>query len=307
MALTFDDILAMAAFVQVVRTGSFTAAALELQTSKSQVSRLVAALERRLGARLMNRTSRSSSLTEAGQELYARASQMLAEAESAEQAVLRLLDRPRGTLRITAPAVLSDIWLTGVTVAFQQRFPEVRVELHLSDRFADLVDEGFDVAVRVGRLDATDLVARRLGAAPLRTVAAPGYLAAHDEPRVPADLARHNCLRYLLMDAQREWRFATEDGPTVVQVSGSFASNHGGALREATRAGAGICRLPGFLVDDDLARGTLVEVLPAHTSADSPGVWALWPHDRHPSPKVRAYVDFLALHAHRLGESDAAH
>ena len=289
-----DRFGAIEAFVRVAETRSFTEAAERLRTSKSAVSRQVAALEAELGARLFHRTTRSLTLTEAGRGYFERASRILADLEDANLSVSQLQAAPRGKLRVNAPMSFGFLHLAPAIPDFLFRFPDVEIEMIMNDRFVDLVDEGFDVAVRIGALEDSSLVARRL--APMRRVAcaSPGYLKSRGVPASPADLKAHDCLCYTNVSLGHEWRFVAADGrPWPVEVKGRLATNNGDALRAAALRGLGMAYLPTFLVGGDLQEGTLVTVLEQFVPQDM-SMSAVYPHARHLSPKVRAFVDFLA-------------
>jgi len=285
---------AMQAFVRVAETRSFSEAARRLNLSKSVVSRQISALECDLGVRLFNRTTRALALTEIGSAYYERVSRILADIAETEQSVGHLQAAPRGRLRVNAPMSFGILHLAPALPDFLAAYPEVDVEMAMNDRTIDLLEEGFDLAIRIGRLSDSSLVARRL--APVRIVvcAAPAYLAAHGAPQTPADLKNHDCLLYTNEDSPRDWRFTTPEGaPWAVEVKGRLAANNGDTLRVATLAGQGIARLPSFLVGQDLQAGTLVSLIPDYMQEDL-AVHAVYPQARLLSPKVRAFIDFLA-------------
>jgi DNA-binding transcriptional LysR family regulator len=289
-----DRLAAMAAFAAVAETRSFTAAARRLHATKSLVSRQIAALEGELGARLLQRTTRSLTLTEAGQGYYESVARILGEIADADLSVSRLQATPRGRLRVNAPMSFGIRHLAPAIPDFLARYPETELDMVMNDRFVDLVDEGFDLAVRVGRLSDSSLVARRL--APMRRAvcASPAYLAAHGTPTSPDDLAGHRCLCYSYLAPTEEWRFVTADGkPWPVEVSGRLRVNNGDALCEAARKGLGLVNLPTFIVGADLQLGTLVSLLGDFIPQDA-AIHAVYPHSRYLSPKVRAFIDFLA-------------
>lgn len=293
---SFDDMLA---FIRVVEARSFTAAAARLNVSKSVVSRRLGALENRLGARLLNRTTRTLSLTEVGQAFYERARRIVADVAEAEQAVASLSAEPRGNLRVAAPVSFGVEHLAPAVAEFLRRFPAVEIEMDLNDRVVDLVHEGYDLAVRIGRLRDSSLVARKL--APLRRVlcASPDYLARMGVPRTPEDLVRHNCLVYTNVPASEDWQFTVPDGDggerlvRAVRVSGSLRADNGDLLREAAIAGVGITIMPTFIVGDAIRAGRLA-VVPLDCEVPDAAIHAVYPANRHLSPKVRAFVDFLA-------------
>jgi DNA-binding transcriptional LysR family regulator len=289
-----DRFAAMTAFVRVAELRSFSEAARRLGLSKSVISRQIAALEAELRARLFHRTTRSLTLTEAGQGYHDAVVRILADLDEADASVGRLQAAPRGRLRVNAPMSFGVRHLAPALADFLSRHPEVEIDMVMNDRFVDLVDEGFDVAVRIGRLVDSSLVARRL--APLRRVvcASPDYLAARGVPASPDDLAGQCCLCYSNMALSDEWRFIdAERRPWPVEVRGRLHINNGDALRVAALAGLGLAYLPSFIVGADLQAGTLIGVLGEHIPQDG-AVHAVYPHARHLSPKVRAFVDFLA-------------
>ena len=289
-----DLFAAMTAFARVAETRSFSDAARRLGTSKSVVSRQIMALEAELGARLFHRTTRSMTMTEAGENYYERVTRILGDVDEANLSVTRLQAAPRGRLRVNAPMSFGVRHLAPAIPDFLALFPEVEIDMTMNDRFVDLIDEGYDVAVRIGRLTDSALVARKL--APLRRVVcgSPAYLAAHGVPEKPADLVTHECLSYSNMASSDEWSFLGADGkPMSVEVKGRLRVNNGDALRIAALRGLGLVTQPSFIVGADLQAGTLVGVLTDFVAQDG-AVYAVYPHSRHLSPKVRAFVDFLA-------------
>jgi DNA-binding transcriptional LysR family regulator len=284
----------IAIFVKVVELSSFTAAAEALDMSQPVVSKAVTRLEEKLGARLLNRTTRRLSLTEAGSELYGRSVRALAEIENAELEVARFQTEPRGLLRVSAPMSFSILHLGPAIQEFLTRFPGVTLELNLDDRQVDLVEEGFDVAVRIGRLQDSNLIARKI--APCRQVlcASPAYLAQRGEPERPEDLLEHSCILYSLLSAPREWRLEGPEGELhTVPINGSIQSNNGLVNRAAALAGSGIVLLPTFYLGEQLRSGTLKPVL-CKFKPQELAVYAVYPERRNLMPKVRAFVDFLA-------------
>ncbi len=288
-----DTLTGMALFAKVVETGGFSAAAVALGRSKSAVSKQVARLEERLGARLLNRTTRRLALTEVGAAYYERCTRILAEVEEAERAVGHLHAEPRGTLRVSVPVSFGIAHVAPALPAFMDRYPDLAVDLTFGDRIVDLIDEGFDAAVRIARLPESTLVARRL--APFRRVvcAAPAYWRRHGVPDRPQDLTEHQCLRYAYLQTGDDWPFRGPAGAFSVTVSGRLRTNNGDALRAAAVAGLGVCLSPTFIVADDLRAGRLQTVLADFEEGDL-AVYAVYPHSRHLSAKVRAFVDFLA-------------
>jgi DNA-binding transcriptional LysR family regulator len=289
-----DRLAAIEAFVRVAECGSFSKAAERLHSSKSVVSRHVGALEAELGARLLHRTTRALTLTEAGRSYLERATRILADLAEANASVGQLQAAPRGRLRVSAPMSFGVLHLAPALPDFLNRYPDVELDMIMNDRYVDLVDEGFDVAVRIGKLEDSSLVARKL--APMRRTvsAAPAYLEKRGTPQSPDDLRAHECLCYSNVGLSEEWRFVRPDGrPWPVEVHGRLHANNGDALRAAALGGCGLAVLPSFLVGRDFQSGALVSVLEKFMAQDS-AVYAVYPHARHLSPKVRAFVDFLA-------------
>jgi DNA-binding transcriptional LysR family regulator len=289
-----DRLAAIEAFVRVAEAQSFSEAARRLRSSKSAVSRNVSALESELGVRLLQRTTRSLTLTEAGRGYFERATRILADLEEANLAVSHLQAAPRGRLRVSAPMSFGFLHLAPALPDFLARFPEVAVDLAMSDRFVDLIEEGFDVAVRIGPLEDSSLIARKL--APIRRVvcASPAYFEARGFPRSPDDLKGHECLSNSNIAASQEWQFAAPGGkPWPVAVQGRLSANNGDALRVAALKGQGLVNLPTFIVGGDLQAGTLATALEDFIPQRL-AMSALYPHSRRLSPKVRAFVDFLA-------------
>jgi DNA-binding transcriptional LysR family regulator len=293
-----DRIAAMAAFVQVVDAGSLSVAARRLDLSRSAVSKQLAHLEDVLGARLLQRTTRRLSLTEAGREFYERCARIVHEVEEAEQIVSRLQAVPRGLLRVNAPMTFGQQHLAPVLADFLKRYPDVQVELTLDDRVVNVIQGGFDVTIRISPLVDSSLIARRL--APNRVVVcgAPAYFAAHGRPRKPRDLLRHNCLHYTYLSSRNMWQFVGPRGSESVEVSASFRANNGDVLQAAARAGVGLVQLPTFIVGGDLASGVLETVLERYEDRTT-SIWAVYPTTRHLAPKVRVFVDFLAARFER--------
>jgi DNA-binding transcriptional LysR family regulator len=280
-----------ATFVNVVEHGSFRAAARLLGQPKSTVSRHVAELEALLGARLLQRTTRSLQLTDAGAEYFRHAALAVSTLNDAERAVRDLEATPRGHLRVTAPVNFGTILLPELIPAFMTAYPQVEVTLDLTDRHVDLIEEGYDAALRAGHLPDSSLIAHRLGAGGFSTVASPTYLAAHGTPDVPAALSQHLCLVH---GARREskWPFRVDKATVEVEVKGRLACNSFLLLAIAAERGLGVARIPSALVRDPLAAGTLVAILEDYAPPVAP-LHVLYPSSRHLSPKVRVFVDFV--------------
>jgi DNA-binding transcriptional LysR family regulator len=290
-----DRLSSMEAFVRVVEAGTFVAAADRLGISTSSLSRLVADLEQHLGTRLLNRTTRRLSLTESGQAYYERCVTLLADLAEAEAMAGQSAAQARGTVRLTCSYSMAEQKVAPALASFVERHPAVKFELVVSDRIVDLVEEGFDLAIRVGALGSDRLVARRLGSMQLVLCAAPSYLERHPGPQHPADLAGHNALTYAYSASPRLWRFTGPAGDIhEVRVAGNLHANSGDALRAAALAGMGIINEPDFLLDPALQAGGLVRLLPEYTSGGG-DIWAVYPSRRHLSLKVRLFVDHIAV------------
>ncbi len=284
----------MLIFVRCVEEGSFSAAARALDMTPSAISKQIRRLEDRLGARLFNRTTRRISLTEVGRDFYDRCSRIMADIEAAEEAVSSLQDRVRGTLRVTATAAFARGEILPRINHFLEKYPELNLELELTDRAVDLVEEGVDVAVMLQeQVDDPSLVSRKLAVNRRIIVASPEYIARHGEPDTPEDLLKHNCLTMYNLARFNDWEFDVgSNGRQVIHVSGNFRANTAGALFEAALAGVGLARLSTWLVAPKIREGRLVHVLPDYTHEVS-AYYVLFPQGRHLSRKVRAFVDFL--------------
>lgn len=287
------DLNDMLVFARVVRDASFSAAANSLGVPRSNVSRRVARLERDLGARLLERTTRRLHLTEAGELYYPHCRRIEEEAENAEISVQELLETPRGLLRVTASVTTGQQLIAPHLAEFISLYPDVKLDLELTNRRVDLIEEGFDVALRVGKLEPSSLIARYLG--PLRSFiyASPGYLQQHGHPRDPGELARHRCLTMSDSPAFRQWQLVGKDGKErAVEVAPIGSANDLDALRMAVLGGAGLAVLPSYMCAADEASGRLVRVIPDWSPA--PGDCHLvYPSRRGATPKMRAFVDFI--------------
>lgn len=289
----------MAIFARVIESGSFSTAARDLGVSKSLVSKEVSRLEDRLGVRLLNRTTRRFSLTEAGAAFYEGCQRVLNEAEAAKDAVSHLATAPRGELKVNAPMSFGIMHLGPLLPDFLERFPELDVQMVLNDRVVDLIDEGFDVGVRITRMLDSSLIARKLAPNRLVACAAPSYLEKHGTPRHPEELKRHNCLGYSYSKTPGIWHFRSDSTRHKISVSGRFTANNGDVIQAALRAGLGIAIQPSFIAGDDLRSGRLVRLFEAYQVGEDSAVHAVFPANRNLSPKVRVFVDFLV---ERFGE-----
>jgi DNA-binding transcriptional LysR family regulator len=287
-----DTLTSMKVFATVVEAGSFAAAAERLELSRAMVSKHMAHLENHLGTRLLNRTTRRLSLTESGSAYFERCQHILKDLEEAELAATELTSVPRGTLRLTAPLVFGVQHIAPLIADYLAIHPEAKLDFTLDDRNIDLVNEGYDLAIRIGNLAETGLIARRFAKDSLVVCAAPEYFRRHGTPQVPEDLARHVCLGYSYEESVNEWRFSGADGEHVVHVSGNVRANNGDLLRVAALGGAGIIWQPRFLVGADLRAGRLQAVLTQYESREL-GIYAVYPSRRYLSAKVRSFIDFL--------------
>lgn len=283
----------IAPFACVVDCGSFSAAAHRLRMSKSAVSANVQRLEERLGVRLLNRTTRRIALTEAGAAYYRHCARIVAAAEAAEQAAASLQREPRGTLRISAPDSFGWMHVAPALPAFLKRYPDLAVDVTLTPRHVNLIEEGLDLAIRIGVLEDSPLVVRKLAPSRFVVCAAPAYLRERGETREPGYLARHNCLCTSLLPWGDEWRFAGKSGEVRVTVSGSVRSNNAEMLRSAALDGLGLALLPAWAAAEPLRGGALRRVLAGWEPPPST-IYAVYPGNRLMSAKVRAFVDHLA-------------
>ncbi|SFN69077.1 DNA-binding transcriptional regulator, LysR family [Formivibrio citricus] len=286
-----DRLLSMSVFAKAVELGSFSAAGDVLRMSSQLVGKHVQTLEQHLGVRLINRTTRRHHLTEAGFAFYERVKIILAEVEAAEGMAAISGGTPRGRLRINTPVSFGIHALSKRLPEYMAAYPEVSVDMSLSNRLVDLVDEGFDVAFRVGELSDSGLIARALAPYRLRLCAAPSYLASHPPITHPNDLAQHECLGFSYTELRTRWTFEGPEGEMTVPVSGRLMVDSGEALLMAARAGMGVLIQPCELVRDDLAAGRLVEVLPEYPVPSRP-FHILYAPDRRMTPKLRSFIDF---------------
>jgi len=287
------DIRTLETFVAVVEAASFSRAADKLETTPGAVSRRISALEGRLGLRLLNRTTRKFSLTEAGEQYFRDVSSILQALAEAENRISHHAEKPTGILRVAAPLSFGVRALAPLLPDFSERFPELRVILDLNDRMVDILAMGADVALRIGPLADSSLVVRRIGEVRRTLCAAPAYLDRRGEPKTPEDLTRHACLHYSNVGIKEEWTLVGEGGTMVVEVDGHLCANNGDVLRKAAVGGMGIISLPDFIVTEDLAAGRLRRVLPGYTTHPMT-LAALWPSRQFIPAKVRVFVDYLA-------------
>ncbi len=278
-------------FVAVAETGSFTRAAQRLATSVANVSRRIALLEERLGVKLLLRTTRKVSLTEAGQVYYQQCRALLEGLEQAELTVTQMQQTPKGKLKVTAPVTYGEQKIAPLLHDFLLQHPQLELEFVLTNQKLDLIEQGVDVAVRLGQLGDSSFIARRLSNRNLYVCATPHYLAQYGTPHTLSELMQHSCL----VGTHDHWRFKENQQSRAIRVRGRVHCASGVVLLDAALKDMGLVQLPDYYVEAHLASGRLVEVLPAYRD-EREGVWALYPQNRHLSPKVRLLVDYLAQH-----------
>jgi DNA-binding transcriptional LysR family regulator len=292
--VNMDRLRALEVFVEVVRKDGFARAAEALNTSPANVTRYINELESHLGTRLLNRSSRKLSLTESGDALYERAKTIIEDFAEAEAIASLTTMQPRGLLRINAPLSFGILHLAPLWPAFMQQYPDVQLDVALSDRVVDIVEEGYDLAIRISRTGSASYAARKLATSRNIVCASPEYLRRHGVPQTPADLSRHACIGYRYAATEDVWNFNDHEGRAhSVKVTCAMHTNNGDTARAAALGGQGIIWQPTFLIGADLRAGRLVEVLPGYRMADI-DVLAVYPSRRHLSAKVRVMIDFLA-------------
>ena len=287
-----DTLSGITVFSAVAEAGGFTAAARTLGLSKSAVSKQVAELEDRLGARLFDRTTRRVALTEIGRAYHARCRRILDDAREAELAISALHAEPIGTLRINAPMSFGVGHIAPALGDYMDRYPALGVEIDFNDRQVDVIDEGYDIAIRIAALPDSSLVARRLAPCRRAVVASPDYWDAHGRPAHPDDLAEHECLTYDYLPNPREWPFRGPDGGFSTKVRGRLHANNGDLLLQAAISGLGVYLCPTFICGAALVDGRVEAVLEEFEPPEISS-YAVWPHNRHLSAKVRSFVDFM--------------
>ncbi|KAE8176635.1 LysR substrate-binding domain-containing protein [Photobacterium carnosum] len=276
-------------FVAVAETESFTAASKRLGISTAQVSRQVSALENRLNTKLFYRTTRKVSLTEEGNVYYQHCRQVLDGLEDAERAISNLRGTPQGLIKLTAPVTYGEKYIMPLVNDFMLQYPEVEVTIDMTNRQVDLVEGSFDLAIRLGRLTSSSMMAKRLTSRTMYVCASPEYLQKYGIPHSLSELRQHNCL----IGNYDHWRFQESGKEKSIRVSGTLNCNSGYGLRDAVIKGIGLAQLPDYYIDKDLESGAIVPILTNYQEPDE-GIWALYPHNRHLSPKVRMLVDYLA-------------
>jgi len=288
-----DKFLEMQTYAAVVDLGSFVKAADVLEMSKPTVSRYVSDLEERLGVRLLQRTTRKLSLTEEGRSFYARCKAVLADVQAAESEITSKSLVVNGLIKINVPVSFGLLELAPRWADFMSKYPELTLDITLSDRMVDLVEEGFDLAVRIASLPSSSLISRKLASTKMVLCASPTYIKKHGKPKHPSDLANHAVLSYSLLATGDTWEFDGKEGKVKVNVRPIMRSNSGDTCVAAARKHKGIIGQPSFMVNEDLKRGTLVELIPQFRLPEF-GIYALYPSRQYVSPKVRALINFLA-------------
>lgn len=288
-----DRLTAMSMFVRVVEAGSFSSVAKEMNTTQPTISKNIAELEKALGAKLLIRSTRALHLTEAGADYYERCVSILMDIEEAEQNVGQLQTQPKGTVRLATAAAFGQLHVVPALLEFFESYPNIKVELLLNDRSVDLVQEGVDLALRMGKLSDSSLIARRIAVSPMVTVATPTYLATNGQPQHPLDLKDHRCIIYTGFSNAHDLHFYEDGNPITVHVNGNFLTNSSEAVREALLTGHGISPAPRWLVGDALNTGKLVTILEPFQLPPM-AISAVYPSGRHLPSKARCLIDFLS-------------
>jgi LysR family transcriptional regulator, regulator for bpeEF and oprC len=293
------DLRTLSIFVKVAERKSFVRAAADLNITQSGVSNAIKRLEEQTGTRLLARTTRRVSLTEDGAAFFERCRQALADIEEAELVLKESRQKISGNLRIDMSVAFGRLKMVPLLSAFQAEHPDVKLSLTFTDRYVDLIEEGIDVAVRLGVLHDSSLIARRLTAAQYRLVGTPGYFAKHGKPKSLDDVPKHNCLAFTSRDTRltRDWRFLSGKSETTLTPRGTMSFSDGGALCEAACSGYGLAQMHDYYLDTEIARGKLVSVLDQFKPQPDP-IWLVYPPTRHLTPKVRAFVDFMTARFH---------
>ncbi len=283
---TFDGLIE---FIQVAETGSFTAAAKRRGSSVAHISRQVGALEDRLGVKLFHRTTRKVSLSDVGQLYFQQCRPLLDGLGEAERSVLNLQEKPVGKLRFTAPVAYGEKILAPLLSDFMNEHEGIQIDLELTNRQLDLIDSGLDLAIRLGKLEDSSMIAKKLASRTLHICASPAYLQNHGEPHTLSELDQHNCL----LGTLDYWRLNVEGKAKNVRVSGNMRCNNGPTLLSVAIAGRGIVQLPDYYLGEALKKGQIVTLLKAY-QPEREGIWAIYPPNRHLSPKVRLFIDYMS-------------
>jgi len=288
-----DKLTSMKVFATVARLGSFTAAAEEMGISRAMASKYMSDLENSLDVRLLNRTTRQLSLTEVGSTYQVRINNILAEIEETEQAITQLQSEPRGILKIMAPPSFGSFHLARILGNYMERYPEVAIEMILTDRAPDLFEEGLDLAIWIGKLEESNLIARKLATTRSVVCGSPEYFAHKGIPKTPADLAQHNCLTFSTRTPYSDWKFMLNGKITTLHPMGTFRSNSADPLRIASINNCGLVQLPTYIVGLDIQSGRLQPVL-ENFEPEPLAINVVYIHRRHLSTKARTFVDFIS-------------
>jgi DNA-binding transcriptional LysR family regulator len=291
-----DRMTSMATFVKIAEAGGFAAAARKLAVSPSTVTTQIQDLEDRLGVRLLNRSTRKVSLTDIGRAYYERCMHILADMDEADSAVQAMHAKPSGTLHLNVSLAI-PLFVAPVIAEFTSLYPDVKVNMTMSDRMVDLVEEGIDLAITTLPVPNSNLIMRRAGSVRLAVYGSPDYFARHGVPREPDDLINHNCLKYTFSSWGSEWRFTSPEGQRAVHISGNMEANSVNALKQAAVLGQGLILAPDFLVADEVKSGRLVSVLTEFASPELP-INAVYPHRQHLATNVRSFLDLVSKHVH---------
>lgn len=286
---------ALPIFVTVVETGGFSPAAKQLNISKSAVSKRITQLEDQLGVKLLHRTTRKLSLTEAGEHYFQHAREAYQAAQDAEDAVLQLQGEPQGRLRINTPMAFGRLHIAPMIPAFLKRYPKISIDMQMDDKVVDLVAGGFDITFRTGNLPDSNLIARRLSSLNSVLCASPDYLTQYGTPNALQELTQHNCLSFSYSDDVRVWHFTKHDEQTTIEVTGNFQVNNSEALHQAIVQGVGIGRLPTYVIGTDIKEGRLVQLFPDY-DLPSKAINAVYLNRQYMPAKVRAFLDFTTEH-----------
>jgi DNA-binding transcriptional LysR family regulator len=282
-------------FFHVVKANGFAAAAKGLDTTAASVSRRIKALEQRLGVRLLQRTTRTLGLTEAGEHYYREGQRLWSELDDLEQALGERTQEPKGELKVIAPMSFGQRILAPLVARFASSHRQLRVSLILDDSESSLIDRGADLALRIGYPADSSLIARAIAAVPRYLCASPAYLEQHGAPTTPADLIQHQCLHYNVITEREEWTFSTQDGEQTVAIKGAFCSNNGDVLAEAAAQGLGIALLPDFIVEPDIVSGRLIRLLETYERT-AMTLFALYPSRHHVPARTRLFLDYVRQH-----------
>ncbi len=286
------DLVALKAFVTVVEAGSFNRAAEQLEASTAAVSRRVSGLENALSVKLLNRTTRQLDLTEAGKQFYEDVLNIFHSLEEAEERIQTGRENIKGNLRVAAPLSFGIQRIAPILPGFMRRYPELRVQLQLEDRFSDLVSEGIDIAIRIGTLKDSSLIATRIASIPRVFCASPDYLSRRGEPQKPDDLTGHACLHYSLLSTREEWSFSEEHANKEIEITGPLSTNNGEVLREAAIQGMGVTLLPTFIVEDVLKDGRLTEILRQYCPKPF-GLYAVRQSRQFTPARIRLLIEYI--------------